>query len=435
MNRTAASIQLSFVRVYTPSLMKTSIAYFIGQRYTRSVRQNRFISFISLTSMCGIALGVMVLLTVLSVMNGFQKEIRERMLSLTPSLLLVQTPPLSLEHWQTARASLPPLLKHYPMTPLVEGAVMFLNNGHMMTGLIKGIDPSTIDTVLPLSQYLLSGSLSTLQQTPYGMIMGVDLAQKLNVTVGDSITMMLPEAHVGLAGVLPRVKRVTVVGLFSVEYLYDSTLVFMNITDAATLIHHAPLIDGLQVQLPDPLSAPGFAKILQPHLPTGWYPVDWTQHNQTYFKAVQTEKTMMFLILMLLIAIAAFNLVSMLMMTVIDKTGDIALLRAIGAPRTLIMRIFIWQGLLIGMIGITLGMLLGYWLSHEVTTLVSSLEKLLHQHFLSGDVYFIDFLPSDFHWKDASQVFVSAFILCFLATLYPAWRAASILPAEGLRHE
>ena len=209
----------------------------------------------------------------------------------------------------------------------------------------------------------------------------------------------------------------------------------MNIAEAAELIHHQAVIDGLQVQLSDPLSAPAFAQKISSQLPSGWYPVDWTQHNQTYFKAVQTEKTMMFLILMLLIAIAAFNLVSMLMMTVTDKTGDIAILRAIGASRALIMRIFIWQGLLIGVVGITMGMVLGYWLSHEVTTLVATLEKILHRHFLSGEVYFIDFLPSDFHWEDAWQVFISAFILCFLATLYPAWRAASVLPAEGLRYE
>lgn len=415
--------------------MKKSIAYFIGQRYTRSIRQNQFVSFISLTSMMGIALGVMVLLTVLSVMNGFQKEIRERMLSLTPHLLLVQSPLLALQDWEKARRVLPASIQTLPMTPLVEGQVMFLAQGRMIGGMLKGVDPKTIDEVLPLSAHIQSGSLSALKQDSYGVIMGADLARSLGLQVGDSVTLMLPEAHVGLAGVLPRVKRVTVVGLFSVEYLYDSTLAFMNISDAAQLIHHAPIVDGLQIQLPDPLSAPLFSRTLQTQLPENWHSMDWSQHNQTYFKAVQTEKTMMFLILMLLIAIAAFNLVSMLVMTVNDKTGDIAILRAMGASRSLIMRIFIWQGLLIGIVGISLGMVLGYWLSHEVTTVVSALERLLHFRFLSSDVYFIDFLPSDFHWDDAWKVLITSFVLCFLATLYPAWRAANVLPAEGLRYE
>ena len=411
------------------------LALFIANRYTQSGQKNRFVSFISLASLCGIALGVMVLLTVLSVMNGFQKEIRERMLSLTAPIMLQTTLPLSLDHWKIQFDNLPISISKQKATPWVEGQVMFLAGDRMSGGLLRGVEPSSINGVLPLSQHLQAGSLSVLQPKSFQVILGQALANYLGVGVGDTLTVVLPEAHVGLMGVLPRVKRVTVGGVFSVEYVYDNSLAFIHIEDAATLVHHKPVIDGIQVHLDNPFSAPAIGAAWRAQLPSGWTVQDWTVQNQSYFKVVQTEKTMMFLILMLLIAIATFNLISMLVMTVTEKEGDIAILRAMGATRGLIMRIFIGQGVLIGLAGVSLGGVLGYVLSHHVTEVVRWLEKIGHTRFLSKEFYFIDFLPSDFYWSDAISVLGLAFLMSVLATLYPAWRAASVWPAEVLRHE
>ena len=419
------------------SPMKTrislSLPLFIARRAIRA-HQRGFVSFISFASVLGIALGITVLLTVLSVMNGFQKEVRERMLSLTPHVVLMPPVTFNAADWDAIRATMPKAVQAHPMTPLVEGPVMFLANQEMVAGLVKGIDPQTIDNVLPLKSHMVQGQLSTLEPGQYGVILGSGLASTLQASVGSSITLILPEAHVGLAGVLPRLKRLKVVGIFSVEYSYDSSMALMHIEDAARLVHHSITFDAIQVALPDPLQAPMISKKWRSEMPR-WRIIDWTSHHQTYFKAVQTEKTMMFLILMLLIAIAAFNLVSMLVMTVKEKTGDIAILRAMGASRGVIMRIFVWQGFLLGTTGIILGVLGGVLLSYHVTEVVAFLESVLHTHFISSDVYFIDFLPSEFHWKDAIGVVITSFIMSLTATLYPAWRAASIWPAEALRDE
>ncbi len=415
--------------------MQYTLPYFIAQRYTRSKRGNRFVSFIAVLSVLGIALGITVLLTVLSVMNGFQKEIRARMLSLTPQVVLSSTKPLSVAQWPAAWARLSKDLEQYPATPVVEGEVMFLAHDHMIGGMIRGLDPATIEKVLPLKPHLVAGQVADLHPQRYGVILGLSLAQQLGVQPGESITLILPEVHVGLMGVLPRVKRLTVQGLFSVDYLYDSRLALMHIEDAAQLIHHRSQIDGIQLALPDPFKAPQQAAFWRAQLPAGWTVSDWTERNQSYFSAVQMEKTMMSVLLTLLIAIAAFNLVSMLVMTVTDKEGDIAILRAMGASRSMILRIFVAQGLIIGVTGIILGLIGGYLLSHHVTALVAGIEQLLHRKLLSSDLYFINFLPSDFHWKDAIWVVFMAFGMSLGAALYPAWRASRIWPAEALRYE
>ncbi len=415
--------------------MKLPTPLFIALRYTRSKERKGFVSFISLAAVLGIALGIMVLLTVLSVMNGFQKEIRERMLSLTAPLTLQSHTPINIETWSRTFHHLPPAISEKPASPLVEGQVMFLSGTQMTPVLLKGIDPKTIDSVLPISKHLNHLCLSMLKPDQFQVILGQDLADRLHAQPGDTIVAVLPQAHVGLAGMLPRVKRLTVAGTFSVEYLYDSTLAFLHIEDAAQLLHQKPIIDAIQIALSNPFDAPSQMRALQPQLPEGLYLQDWTSLNQSYFKAVQTEKTMMFLILTLLIAIAAFNLVSMLVMTVTDKKGDIAILRAMGATKTTIMHIFMIHGVLLGAFGVLLGGILGYVLSHHVTEVVQGLEQLSNIHFLDKDLYFIDFLPSDFQWMDAAWVLGISFSMSFLATLYPAWKAASVWPAEVLRHD
>lgn len=414
--------------------MKIALSHLLAIRSIRS-QQRGFVSFISLASVLGIALGMTVLLTVLSVMNGFQKEVRERMLSLTPHVILMPPIPFTLEQSHQLKSYLPADIQNLPITPWVEGPVMFLGQqGGMTGGMLRGVDPQTVLSVLPIAAHMKQGKIEQLSPGTYGIILGQGLASQLGVGVGDFVTVILPEAHVGLAGVLPRLKRLKVEGIFSVEYTYDNGMAFVHIMDAARLLHHQNTIDGLQVAVKDALRAPIIARAWREQLP-GWQVVDWTLQHQTYFRAVQTEKTMMFLILMLLIAVAAFNLVSMLVMTVDQKRGDIAILRAMGASKSLIIKTFVAEGMFLGVTGIILGLLGGIILSHHVTEVVSFLERLLHTHFISSDVYFIDFLPSEFHWKDAIGVVITAFFMSIFATLYPAWKAASIWPAEALRYE
>lgn len=409
------------------------LPFAIGTRYTRAHGRNHFISFISLTSMLGIALGVMVLITVLSVMNGFNKEIRTRILSMTPHLTVVEA-----GHWMTEWSETADYLQsRVPIlvgtTPFIDGQGMLLKGKRMQGVLLRGILPDRVDTVFPLSQAMKVGTLADLQR-PYGVLIGKALADSLGVHLYDKVALILPDAQVGIAGITPRVRQLTVVGIYESGYLYDYTHLFMQLPDMAQLFKTHGAVSGLQLRLEDPFIAPRMAQVVRDALGPGYVVEDWTVKYANYFQAIQMEKTIMFFILLLIIVVAAFNMVSSLVMLVTDKTADIAILRVMGASKGFVMTVFIWQGVMIGCMGTALGAGLGVLLSHHVSEISAALEKLLHRQLLSTDIYFLDFLPSDFHMEDALWVCASALVISFLATLYPAWRAASIQPAEALRY-
>ncbi len=411
------------------------ISLFLGCRYLRAKSNNRFISFIALISMLGIALGVMVLITVLSIMNGFQKEIRDRMLQVTPHILVQPWSHKPLLAWQNLQPQLMQIPGVVGSAPYVGGEAMLLAKNVLQGVYIKGIETDSIESVFPLASTIVAGNLELLaKDTPY-IILGQGLADELRAQVGNEITVILPQTQVSLIGVMPKLKRFYVAGIFAVDYMHDRHLAFMSLANAQ-LIFKVPTnaVTGIQLKVKEPFTAPVVATQITDQF-DNLSAMDWTEMNSTYFKAVKTEKSMMFLILVLIIAVAAFNLVSTLVMLVTEKRGDIAILRALGASRATVMRVFVVQGLIIGLSGSILGVIFGVLLSYHVTEVVNFIEHMIHYQFLSPEVYFIDFLPSDLQWSDVRQVAGVAFILSFVATLYPAFRATQILPAEALRHD
>ncbi len=408
---------------------------FIGARYTNLKRRDHFITFISLVSMIGIALGVMVLITVLSVMNGFTKEIRSRILSITPHVMVTNWGGQPLTDWQTLSQT---LLKHPQVEavgPYVDGQGMLARGKEVQGIMVKGIDPNNIEAVFPLRSTLKEGTVDNLRPGQFGVILGSHLAKSLGVKVGDSVTLLIPEVSVSLVGASPRLKRLTVVGIFEVGYQYDGLFAFLNIQDAGKIFKTRDGVTGVQVRLKDPFSAPRIARDIYTELKGLYNVYDWTVLNEAYFSAVKMEKTMMFFTLIMILAIAVFNLVSTLVMVVTDKRADIGVLRALGAPTRKIMAIFISQGAVIGFIGTILGIGAGVLLSLNVTRLVSAIERLFSVKFLSADMYFISFLPSQLQVQDVVLIGACAMILSLLATIHPAWRAAKVQPAEALRHD
>ncbi|MBI2790482.1 MAG: lipoprotein-releasing ABC transporter permease subunit [Gammaproteobacteria bacterium] len=407
---------------------------FIGARYTNFKRRDHFITFISIVSMVGIALGVMVLITVLSVMNGFTKEIRSRILSITPHVMVAGWGE-NLQNWPVLADQLSKHKDVEAVGPYIDGQGM-LTRGREVRGIVvKGVDPKAIDAVFPLKSTLKVGKVDELQEGSFHVIIGSHLAKTLGVNIGDTVTLVIPEVTVSMAGVAPRLKRLTVVGIFEVGYIYDSGFVFMNIQDAAKIFKTQGGVTGLQLRLDDPFAAPRIAKEIYNQTHGHYNVVDWTLLNSTYFSAVKMEKTMMFFTLIMILAIAVFNLISTLVMIVTDKRADIGVLRALGASTRKIMAIFISQGAIIGFIGTMLGVVAGVALALNVTDLVAALEQTFRVKFLSADVYFISFLPSDLQTQDVLLIGVCAMVLSLLATIHPAWRAANVQPAEALRHD
>lgn len=402
---------------------------FIGMRYTNFKQRDHFITFISIVSMIGIALGVTVLITVLSVMNGFTKEIRQRILSITPHVMVSNWGEGL--HWQT-------VAQQFLSYPQVEAAGPYIDGQGMLTRarevrgvMIKGIDPQAIDAVFPLRDSLQRGRLADLKPGQFGIILGSYLAKLMSVNIGDKVTLVIPEVIVSMAGASPRLRQLTVVGIFEVGYVYDNGFAFIHLQDAAKLFRTQ--VSGLQLRLKDPFNAPHLAQKLRQE--TAYQIVDWTQLNEAYFSAVKMEKTMMFFTLVMILAIAVFNLISTLVMVVTDKRADIGVLRTLGASTQKIMAIFICQGAIIGLIGTLLGVAAGIVLSLNATQLVAWIEQALSVKLFSTEVYFISFLPSDLQIMDVVLIASCAMGLSLLATLHPAWRAAKIQPAEALRHE
>jgi lipoprotein-releasing system permease protein len=409
---------------------------FIALRYTRAKRRNHFISFISLISMLGIALGVMALITVLSVMNGFSKEVRNRILGVVAHATITGVGNEGLRDWRTLAS----LLGHYPqvvgLAPYIHGQGMLANGSEVSGTLIRGILPEEEPKVSDLGSHMVAGRLGDLKSGEFGIILGKGLANALGVGMGEKVSLLTPQANVTPAGIMPRFKRFTVVGVFEAGMNeYDSALALMHLDDAAKLMRTEGAVSGVRLKLDDLYAAPRLTRQLSEELPIGYMISNWTTENVNYFRAVQMEKTAMFIILLLVVTVAAFNIVSTLVMVVADKKADIAILRTLGSSPRSIMAIFMIQGLVIGMIGTLLGTVGGVALALNIGTVVPAIEQLLGMKFLSAEVYYITEVPSEMSWLDVAKISGVSFVLSLLATLYPAWQAARTQPAEALRYE
>jgi lipoprotein-releasing system permease protein len=419
-------------------LMQTPYELLLGWRYTRAgraTRRNGFISFISGVSMLGIALGVAALIIVLSVMNGFQKEVRDRMLGVLSHIEIFEPGGQAIPNLDNTLARVRAHPEVLGAAPYV-GAQALIARGEDMKGtLVRGIDPAQEPQVTDLVADLAKTVLPRLVPGEFGVILGGELARSLGVAVGDVVTLIAPSGQVTPAGVVPRIRQMTVVGTFdSGHYEYDSALALLHTEDAARIFRvEGPT--GIRVKIKNLHAAREVAIDLASQLDTGLLVRDWTRQNRTWFAAVQLEKRMMFIILTLIVAVAAFNLVSTLVMTVTDKRADIAILRTLGASPRSIMGIFMVQGAAVGVIGTGLGLLLGLGIAFNIDTIVPALEHLLGASFLPQDVYLISRMPSDPQRSDILPVAVISLLLAFVATIYPSWRASRVNPAEALRYE
>jgi lipoprotein-releasing system permease protein len=411
------------------------LIFFIGLRYTRAKRRTRFISFITLTSVLGIALGVTALITVLSVMNGFEAELRERILGMT-SHASISGPDGQLQNWNTLEASLKQEPRVLGWAPYIEAQAM-LNSDRRVSGtMLRGILPDYEPRVSEVAARLVEGKLDGLKPGEFGIVLGAELADYLGVTIGDKVTVITPQVTPTPAGILPRLKRFTVTGIFQVGmFEYDRNLALIHLDDGAKLFRMDDAVTGLRLRLDDVFYARQIARDLGSRLPGRYMITDWTQAHSNFFKAIQTEKRVMFIILLLIVAVAAFNIVSTLVMVVTDKKADIAILRTQGMTPLAVMGIFIVLGTIIGLSGTLLGGIGGVLLAWNVETIVPAIERLIGSKFLSGDIYYISELPSKLIWTDVYRITGVAFLLSVLATLYPAWQASRIKPAEELRYE
>ena len=408
---------------------------FIGLRYTRAKRRNHFISFISLISIFGIALGVTALIVVLSVMNGFQKEVRARVLGITPHLEVSSDSGQILD-WKPVLDAVSRNPEVTAAAPYVNGQGMLSLGDHAQGVMVRGILPDAENRLTGLAQKMKAGSLAGLRPGEFGIVLGVDLASQLDTVVGDKVLLLMPQGQITPAGMLPRVKQFTVTGIFEIGmFPYDNALALVHMEDAQKLYRMDGAVTGIGARLRDVDRAPEVAQSLNGKLPIGLYASDWTRQNANYFRAVQMEKKMMFIILSLIVAVAAFNIVSTLVMAVTDKQADIAILRTLGASPLSIMKIFIVQGFVIGLTGTLLGVASGVVIALNIETIVPFIEHLFGIQFFSKDVYLISELPSDLHDSDVLTVAYFSFLISLLATLYPSWRASRTRPAEALRYE
>lgn len=408
---------------------------YIGFKYTRAKRRNHFISFISLTSMLGIALGVTALITVLSVMNGFERELRERILGMVSHATISEFGG-KLQNWQNLAAKAGQHARVIGVAPYIQAEGM-LSTGQQVSGvLLRGILPDWEAEVADVGEHIVFGALEDLQSGGFGIVLGAELAAILGAGVGDRITLVTPQAAVTPVGVLPRLRRLTVVGIFEIGmYEYDRGTAFLHLDDAQALYQMGEHVSGLRLKLDDMMQAPAIAREVASSLPGYHWVNDWTRQHANFFKAVQTEKLVMFIILSLIVAVAAFNIVSTLVMVVTDKQADIAILRTLGLTPASVMLVFMVQGTLIGLIGTILGVLGGMGLALNVEVIVAGIEQLFNVQFLPPDVYYISRFPSELNSLDVIRVASLAFILTIIATLYPAFRAARTHPAQALRYE
>ncbi|WP_376696011.1 lipoprotein-releasing ABC transporter permease subunit [Wenzhouxiangella sp. EGI_FJ10305] len=414
--------------------MYQPLSIYVGLRYLRAKRRNHFISFISLISMGGIALGVMVLITVLSVMNGFEKELRERILGMI-SHATIEGYERRLSDWES-------LLEQVREHPSVVGAAPYVEQETLIKGRgtagaqVRGIDPDLEPSVSEIDEVMRHDGVTALVPGEWRVMLGSGLASRLGVREGDSVTIFAPEIRATPAGVVPQVRRFEVAGIFEAGVQqYDTALAVIHYRDAQRLFRMNDQVGGIRLKFDDMMQARSIAWELSDQLGGAHSVRDWTQQHANFFRAVRTEKTVMFIILSLIIAVAAFNIISTLVMVVTDKQADIAILKTMGLGPRKIMGIFIVQGSLIGIIGTLAGIVAGVLLALNVEQIVASLEQFLSTDFLSAEVYYISDLPSELRWEDVVKFGSVALVLSLLSTIYPAWRAARTEPVEALRHE
>ncbi len=406
---------------------------FIGARYTAAKRKNHFISFISLSSMIGLMLGVAVLITVLSVMNGFDRELRQRILGMVSHATIQGYGGIS--NWERVAQHAMEFPEVVAAAPFIHAQGMVTSRGNVQGIMLNGIQPEAEAEVSIVDEHMVRGTLGDLKAGEFGIVIGEMLANYLQVDIGGKVTVILPEASITPAGVIPRLKRFTVVGVFRVGAELDANLTYIHLEDAAKLARLGDQVEGVRLKLADLFQAQQVAWQIAGSLGSNYYATDWTRTHGNLFSAIRMEKTMIGLLLTMIVAVAAFNIISTLVMVVTDKKADIAILRTMGMTPRGIMSIFIVQGALIGVIGTVLGTVLGVLAALNVSALVAGLETLLGTRFLNPDVYFISDLPSELIWSDVVVISGVAFVLSLLATIYPAYRAAKVEPAEALRYE
>ena len=409
--------------------------YFIGLRYTRARRKNLFVSLSSAISAVGILLGVAALIVVLSVMNGFQKEIRARILGVASHIQIAGSDN-TLADWQTVAARARENPRVLAAAPYVNGQALLEFGGTVRGALVRGVDPKLEAEVADVGDHMVAGRLESLQPGEFGVVLGAELARALRVFPGERVTLIAPQGLVTPAGVLPRLKQFRVVGIFRVDhYEYDSGLALINLADAQRLYQLGDRVSGVRLKLTDLLESREVARELYQSLGGDLAISDWTRSHANFFRAVEIEKRMMFIILTLIVTVAAFNVISTLVMVVTEKQSDIAILRTLGATPRSVMKIFVVQGAVIGVLGTILGVVGGILLALNIDVVVPFLERLLRIQFLSKDVYYISELPSDLHLDDVALIAAVSLALSLLATIYPSWRAARVRPAEALRYE
>lgn len=409
--------------------------WLVGTRYLRSGHRRGFLSFITAISVVGLAVGVAVLLIVMSVMNGFERELRSRILTVTSHAMLMglEGPLPDWRHAQQRAATMPGVIGS---APYIEDRAMLAAGAHLAGTQLRGIDPVQEKAIVGIGRSLVAGSLDALQAGGYRIVLGEALASELGVTVGGTVVVLVPKGSVTPVGIEPRKRRFVVAGIFrSGMYEYDRGLALLHIADAAKLYQLGDAVTGVRLALADPLRAPALVRQLAVDLGGGYYVSDWTRIHPNFFRSIQMTKSMLFVILSIIVAIAAFNIVATLVMVVKEKAQDIAILRTLGAAPRNIQIVFLVQGAMIGVAGVAGGIVLGALLSLNLERIVHGVEKVTGMHFLDAKVYFMSDLPAQVQLGDVAQIGGIALLLCIVATTYPAWRASRLAPAEALRHE
>jgi lipoprotein-releasing system permease protein len=413
------------------------LSVYIGLRYTRAKKRNHFISFISLASMIGIALGITVLITVLSVMNGFDYEIHSRIFSMARQVTIRNFAADTGSDWRVIKKEVEKNREVIASAPFVDGQGMLTKDGRVRGVIINGILPDQEAQVSQMQNTVKQGSMLALKPGEFGIVLGQAIAAYLDANIGDKVILVTPSVSMTPLGIAPRFKRFSVVGIFHVGegFGYDSGMALINLYDAQKLFALGDNVTGLNLKIKDLDLAPLVSKELEARLDGNYYISNWTNEYGPQFKAIQMEKTAMFIVLLFIIAVAAFNLVSSLVMTVNDKQSDIAILRTLGASPRMVMSIFMVQGCIVGVLGTVLGVIGGILLALNAPELVKILEQICRTHFISASIYWIDYLPSRLVWSDVWHVGLATLIMSLLATIYPAWRAAKTQPVEALRYE
>ena len=415
--------------------MRLPFSLFVGLRYTRAKRRDHFISFISLISMIGIALGVMVLITVMSVMNGFERELRDRILGMAPHVL-VSGVGSNIEDWQALEEVVLQDPNVIGASPYIQSETMFQHLGSDQFGVVQGVLPEKIGEVTIVKEHMRNGSFDSLTDGSYNIILGASLARSLGANVGDKVTsLFLKETRMSIAGIQPRAKRFTVSGIFQTKSEADKGMAFAHLNDLAKILRVTDGVSALQLKTKDVMKVHEVSTSLTEQLDYNYFVTNWTRQHQTLFNAIEMEKKIMFILLTFIIAVAAFNIVTSLVMLVNEKQADIAILRTLGASPGSILRIFMTSGIINGLIGTGVGVLLGILLASNLPDIISWLETTFNLTVFPKDVYFVSELPTALVWNDVSNIAIIAFGISVLATLYPSWKASRTQPAEALRYE